>query len=89
MLTHFMHFRMLEGRFSLTELEVRAGHRTFSDQNGKITDQVPICLDMNPIGFLLCPSKSYHARTELMSDQNSILISSSALLYDRCNNAST
>ena len=29
-----------------------------------MTDQIPICLDMNPISFLLCPSKSYHARTE-------------------------
>jgi hypothetical protein len=33
------------------ELEIAAGHQTFSDQ-------VPICLDMNPIGFLLCPIKS-------------------------------
>ena len=62
--------------YYITELEITAGHRPFSDQNGKTTDQVPICLDMNPIGFLLCPSKSCHART---SDQNPILISSSVL----------
>ena len=54
------------------ELEKTAGQRTFSNQN---SDKVPICLDMNPIGFLLCPRKSYHARTECLT-KNSILISS-------------
>jgi hypothetical protein len=32
-------------------------------KNGKMTLQV-FCLDMNPICILLCPIKSYHARTE-------------------------
>ena len=48
------------GKWVWAELEITAGYRTFSDQNGKTADQVPICLDMNSIGFLLCPSKSYH-----------------------------
>ena len=46
--------------------------RTFSDQNGKMTDQVPICLDMNPISFLLCSSTSYHARTECPTKTQSL-----------------
>ena len=54
------------------ELEIIAGHRTFSDQMAKMTDQVPICLDMNPTGFLLCPSKSYHARTECPTKTQSL-----------------
>ena len=37
-----------------TELEIIiAGHGAFSDQNDEMTDQVPICLDMNPIVFLV------------------------------------
>ena len=56
----------------VAELEITAGHRPFSDQNGKMTDQVPICLDMNPIDFLLCPSKSYHARTECQAKTQSL-----------------
>ena len=65
------------GLKKVKERQWTSGHRPFSDQNGKMTDQVPICLDMNPIGFLLCPSKSYHTWTECPT-QNSILISSSA-----------
>ena len=59
---------------SHTELEITAGHRPFSDQNGKPTDQIPICLDMNPIGFLLCPGKSYHARTECPTKTQSLFL---------------
>ena len=46
--------------------------KTFSDQNGERTDQVPICLGMNPIGFLLCPSKSFHAGTECLTKTQSL-----------------
>ena len=56
------------------ELEITAGTRPFSDQNGKTTDQIPICLDMNPTGFLLCPSKSYHARTECSTKTQSLFL---------------
>ena len=56
------------------ELEITAGHRTFFDQNGKTADQIPICLDMNPIGFLLCPSKSYHAGTECPTKSQFLLL---------------
>ena len=56
------------------ELEITAGHRPFSDQNSKMTDQVPICLDMNPIGSLLCPRKSYHARTECPTKTQSLFL---------------
>ena len=41
----------VEGGGGGAELEITAGHRQFSDQNGKPRDQVPICLDMNPIDF--------------------------------------
>jgi hypothetical protein len=49
------------------ELETAAGHWTFSDQNVTMTNQVPICLDTNPIGFLLCLLKSYLAGTEYLT----------------------
>ena len=65
---------------AISELEITAGHRPFSDQNGKMTDQVPICLDMNPIGFLLCPSKSYHARTECPTKTHSLFLALPFLL---------
>ena len=58
----------------LPELEITAGHRPFSDQNGRTADEVPICLDMNPIGFLLCPGKSYHARTECPTKTQSLFL---------------
>ena len=68
----------MDGEFVNSEQEITAGHRPFSDQNDKMTDQIPICLDMIPIGFLLCPSKSYHARTECPTKTQSLFL---ALLF--------
>jgi hypothetical protein len=42
-------------------------------------NRVSTCLDMNPIGCLLCPIKSYCART----DQNPILISAMTIAFMR------
>ena len=56
------------------ELEITAGHRPFFRPKCQTTDQVPICLNMNPIGFLLCPGKTYHAMIECPTKTQSLFL---------------